>query len=87
MPAGDGDVDRPGELLGRVVPALRFDDDDQSGLAGGLVGDDHDGIGQELHRHHLAQVGWTERDRDLGGQVNIGRGPQQLDGEAGMLAD
>jgi hypothetical protein len=63
------------QRLGRVVPALRLDDDDQSGLAGGLVLDDHDRVGQELHRHHLAQIGRTERDRDLGGQVNVGHGP------------
>jgi hypothetical protein len=87
MPTGDGDVDRPGELLGRVVPALWLNDDDQHGLAGGLVGNDHDGVGQKLDRHSLTQVGGTKRDGDLSGKVRVGHGPQQLDRQAGILAD
>jgi hypothetical protein len=87
MSADGGDVGRPRELLGRIVPALRLDDDDQNWLTGGRVGDHHDGIGQELGRNHLGQVGGTERDRDLGRQLHIGPGAQQLDGEAGILAD
>jgi hypothetical protein len=56
-----GDVGRPGVLLIEVRAALWLDDDDEDGLAGPRVVEGNDGVGGELRRDDVVQVGRAER--------------------------
>jgi len=78
---------RPAVPLGVAVAQLRLDDHRQGGVAGGRVGDQHDHVGEVLHRDDGAHVGRGEGDGYLAGEADAGGALEEVHGDLGVLAD
>jgi hypothetical protein len=85
--AGGGDVDRPVVALGLSVAKLRLDNHRENGLASGRIRDEHDHVGQVLHRDDRAHVGRGQGNGYLARKLDAGGALDEFQGDLWVLAD